>query len=225
MAASTSGSEKSVPGLLFSRPAKKKIASLCFFATKMRGDPLLLCPGKATRFLHSPPPRSASNKPCSISRAAWHNPESLTTLRAQRLKVLVLKTLFIFGILSNYSTKCNRGSRAGAVRLGPCRRRSRMRMRTPTVLCGSISRMGALRWARWIAPVSPVSPCRISEKWPEFPVKSASSPCPSYTISYLIYSILARVTKEIRLEWSALTRLAGAAISSASFRRYSRNSD
>ena len=39
--------------------------------------------------------QSASSTPCSISRAAWHSNESLTTLRAQRSNVLVLKTLFM----------------------------------------------------------------------------------------------------------------------------------
>ena len=73
----------------------------------------LPCPGKAIRILHSPPPKSASNNPCSISRAALHRAASPITLRAHLLKVLVLKTLFTLEILSAYSTLCNSTCRPG----------------------------------------------------------------------------------------------------------------
>jgi hypothetical protein len=79
-------------------------------ATSVRVEPLLPFPAMAIRFLHTPPPRSASNWPFKISWAAALNWASVKIFLAHREKVFNLKKRLFFMThnIALYAIVCNR---------------------------------------------------------------------------------------------------------------------
>ena len=104
-AASTASSEK-LSASFFSNPNKKKMAIPFDLAANVRVDPLFPWPGIAILFLQTPPPRSASKMPCSISLAAAHNSASVKIFFAHLANVFTLNTL-LARFIPCYSTRCN----------------------------------------------------------------------------------------------------------------------
>jgi hypothetical protein len=80
--------------VLFGKPYMKNALVSERQAMIVRCPPLLPPPSRAIRFFTTPPPRSASINPCSISATASAKVLSGTSsLRAQRLKLFALKIL------------------------------------------------------------------------------------------------------------------------------------
>jgi hypothetical protein len=80
--------------VLFGKPYMKNALVSERQAMIVRCPPLFPPPSHALHFFTTPPPRSPSINPCSISATASTNARSGTpSLRAQRLKLFALKIL------------------------------------------------------------------------------------------------------------------------------------